>query len=104
MPAWNRTTLSTDPATIEMADTDRRPLAISAGETITGVSTKIVNYDQPDIELDDLVESSTLNDTNDGALVWVSGLTRGVFYELSTIFTSADGEIWTKTTLIKCVA
>jgi hypothetical protein len=46
----------------------------------------------------------TLTGDGTGAVVIVSGLTRGVTYELSTSFTGADGEVWTKTTVIACVA
>lgn len=104
MATWQRTTLSTTPALIEMADTDRRGLAIDAGETVTDVTAAIVALDTPAVALTDLVEDVAINGDNDGAVVIVSGLTRGVIYELSTVFTASDGEVWTKTTAIKCVA
>lgn len=103
MVTWQRTTLSTDPAYIEMADTDRRGLAIDAGETVTDVTAELVALDAPAVPLE-LVEDVAINGDNDGAVVIVSGLTRGVLYELSTVFTAADGEVWTKTTAIRCVA
>lgn len=104
MVIWQRTSLSTSPGLIEMADTDRRGLAIDAGETVTAVTAEIVDLDMPATPLADLVEDVAVNGSNDGAVVIVSGLTRGVLYELSTVFTASDGEVWTKTTAIKCVA
>lgn len=104
MVVWLRTSLNTAPAVIEMADTDRRPLAIAAGEIITAVSANIVNLVAPSILIVGPVETAVLNATLNGAIVTIQGLTRGIDYELSTVFTAADGEIWTKTTLIKCVS
>ncbi len=105
MATWNRTSLSTTPALIEMADTDRRGLAIDAGETVTTVTAEIVDLADPATPLTGLIEGTpAINGTTDGAVVIVSGLTRGVLYELSTVFTGNDGEVWTRTTAIRCVA
>lgn len=104
MVTWQRTTLSTDPAMIEMADTDRRGLAIAAGETVTAVTAHIVNVTAPTVPLTGIIESVAINGANNGAVVIVKLLTRAVTYELNTIFTASDGEVWTKTTIIRCLA
>lgn len=104
MAAWHRTTLSTNPPMIEMADTDRKALAIAAGEEITDVAATVALYDDPATDLEDVIESAEVNTTDDGAVVLMSGLTRNNFYEMSIVFSRADGTTWTRTLAIRCVA
>lgn len=104
MTVWTRTSLHVSPAMIEMADTDRETLDIPIGATVESVEATIAVYSDPDTMLDDIIETTSLNDEADGALVTISGLTRGGMYELSVVGTTSDGRRLTSLLAIKAVA
>lgn len=104
MVTWTRTDLHVEPPLIEMADTDRETLDIPLGVTVATVAATIADYTAPGTMLPDLIESVTLNGTNDGADVTISGLTRGTLYEVSVVGTTAGGRIVTSLLAIRCVA
>ena len=100
---WQRTDLNTDPPSITMASTDDKVWPIDAGETITTVRAEFAALSDLDTLLPNLAVA-TINGTNNGATVRISGLTRGVYYLLKTVFSRADGTDWTKTTVVMCKA
>ena len=104
MTAWQRTALHVDPPLIQMADTDRETLDIPIGATVTTVTATIVAYADPETPLAGIIETTARNGTGDGALVTISGLTRGTTYELSVVGTTDDGRRLTSLLAIKAVA
>ena len=104
MSTWQRTDLHVTPAMIQMADTDRETLDVPIGATVTTVEATIVRYSDPATPLDGLIEATTLNDAADGALVTLSGLTRGTLYELAVVGVTGDGTRLTSLLAIRCVA
>jgi hypothetical protein len=103
MAVWTRTKLSVKPPNFEMSDADRIAFEFDAGETITDVTAQLV-------ELPSLasaaasIESAEVNDTDDGAVVVVTDLTRGETYQLEVTFVRADLTTWTRTLALECVA
>lgn len=103
MALWTKTKLSVSPPSYQMADTDRVAFSFPAGEDITDVEANLEIL--PGLtSADDQIESATVNDTDDGVVVIVSGLTRGETYELSVTFIRADTTTWTKVLNLECVA
>ena len=101
---WKRTPLSTTPASHTMADTDTHVLPFPAPFEISDVAVEmVVNGTLEDAS--DLVESATVNDENDGAVVVVSGLTRDTTYQLIVTMTpTLPGSTATGVLIINCVA
>lgn len=96
-----KTSLSVSPHSIEMADSDIHNLLFEAGEAITGATAEMLN--QETLAVVAGVIGTVVVGTDD-ATVPVSGLTRGTSYELSVVFTRANGTKWTRTLAIDCVA
>lgn len=95
------TDLSVEPPIRQMADTDRESLRFDAGETISEATATAWRLDT-NVTDDSIIESCTAD--TDGCDVLVSGLTRGVSYELSVVFARSNGTEWTRTLVIMCVA
>lgn len=84
-----------------MADTDRIAFTFDAEETITDAAAELaLRSDGTEVEGPEV----TVTPEAEGATVVVSGLTRGVEYELSVIFTREDATVRTRTLAIDCVA
>lgn len=99
--SWQRTNLSVNPPSREIANTDREVLRFEAGEAITGASAHVVRLDTLAV-VDGVVEAVDVDAT--GASVTVSGLTRGVTYEMSIVFTRSNLTRWTRTLVLRCIA
>ncbi len=103
MSTWQATALSVSPPSRQVADTDRTALTFTAGEAITA-ATAILAILPAGTATTGLVETTTVDTVANTATVVVSGLARGVTYELSVTFTRADLTRWTKTLHLLCVA
>lgn len=100
---WQATALSVTPPSRQVADTDRTALTFTAAEAITG-ATSILAILPAGTATTGLIEGPTVDTVANTATVVVSGLTRGVTYELSVTFTRSDLTRWTKTLILICVA
>ncbi len=103
MSTWQATSLSVSPPSRQVADTDRTALVFTAGEAITG-ATSILAILPAATATTGLIESTTVNTVANTATIVVSGLTRGVTYELAVTFIRADTTKWTRTLALPCVA
>jgi prephenate dehydratase len=103
MAVWTKTKLSVKPANYEMADTDRVAFTFAAGEEITNATAQLLELPSLSTAASS-IESTTVNDTDDGAVVVIENLTRGEVYELAVTFIRADLTTWTKTLVLECVA
>ena len=103
MNTWQATALSVSPPSRQVADTDRTALVFTAGEAITG-ATSILAILPAATATTGLIESTTVDIVANTATIVVSGLTRGVTYELSVTFIRADLTRWTKTLVLVCVS
>lgn len=109
---WSRTDLSVSPPSRQIADGDRETLGFAAGEAITGANATMRRLDTGvDVQgpvasgttgNDPPIEAVTIASTT--ASVVVSGLTRGIDYELSVGFETAAGRQWTRTLVLEVVA
>lgn len=100
---WQRTDLSTSPPSHQMADTDRHALPFAANITVATVAATLETL--PDlVDAADLIESAEPNETDDGAIVVISGLTSGTTYRLTVTMTAADTTTETGVLVIECVA
>lgn len=99
--AWRMTSLSVQPPSYQLADTDRVALAFAAGQPITTATASLLEL--PSLApITGVVESTTVG--AEDATIIVSGMTRGVTYELAVTFSRADDTRWTRTLIIECVA
>ncbi|MBA2753672.1 MAG: hypothetical protein H0U40_04315 [Chloroflexia bacterium] len=103
MSTWQATALSVSPPSRQVADTDRTALTFTAGEAITA-ATAILAILPAGTATTGLVETTTVDTAANTATVVVSGLARGVTYELSVTFTRADLTRWTNTLVLICVS
>lgn len=85
----------------EMADTDRESFAFDAEGPITGATVVMT-----DLGSGVAVTAPIEAESHAGQIqtVVVSGLTRGVDYELAVTFENSAGRKWTRTLTIACVA
>jgi hypothetical protein len=83
----------------QMGDQDVVDLPFDAGEEIADVSAVLVVYRTLDVQAEPAVSF-----VGEQVLVNVSGLFRGLFYELSVTFTGMTGQKWTRTLFIECVS
>lgn len=99
--AWRATDLSVSPPSYQMADTDRESFAFDAKEAITGATAVLTRLDTM-AAVPASIESVTV--ATPLATVVVSGLIRGITYELAVTFTRSDGRRWSRTLILECVA
>jgi len=100
---WQATALSVSPPSRQVADTDRTALTFTAGEAITE-ATAILALLPAGTATTGMIESTTVDTVANTATVVVSGMTRGVTYELSVTFTRSDLTRWTRILNLLCVA
>lgn len=99
--AWRATDLSVSPPSFQMADTDRESFAFDAGEAIvdaTAVLTRLDTLATVPTSVESVIVATPL------ATVTVSGLIRGLTYELAVTMERSDGRKWTKTLVLDVVA
>ncbi len=101
--AWQKTDLHIIPPVWPMADTDRFPFEIPNGEVAISATAIMIRTDTG-ASVSGVIESVAMNGASTGAIVTVSGLTRGVEYQLKVPFTHAGGKIATRLLEIPCVA
>ena len=85
---------------LDMGDQDDIDIPMDAGEPLIGVEATLS-------EVRTEIESGTLGliDYNgQEATINVSGLQRGLYYELAVTFENEDGKKWTRTLVIHCVS
>lgn len=93
------TDLSVATAPRQLAAADTTILSFDAGEAIDTATAALRRLDTGDAITGDAAPEVNLSGTL--ALVTVSGLTRGIVYELAVTFN--DGA-WTRTLVLDCVA
>ncbi len=100
---WTSSDLSTTPAYYEMADTDRRVFGFNATPGTIGVTTEIIRLDTNALVVD-VLDPPVFDGIANTITVAVSGLTRGLTYELSVIEHKPNNGRETAITVIGCVA
>ncbi len=100
---WASSDLSTTPAYYEIADTDRRIFGYTATPGTIGVTTEIIRLDTRAL-VTDALDPPVFDGIANTITVAVSGLTRGLTYELSVIEHKPNNGRETATTVIGCVA
>lgn len=96
-----KTDLSVTPPVYAMADTDRESIAFDAGSAITTATPVLTRIDTNAVVVGPVESSGVAGNI---ATVVVSGLTRGVAYELAVTFLNAAGRKWTRTLILDVVA
>jgi hypothetical protein len=99
--AWRATDLSVDPPSRAMADTDIETFGFDAGEPIEDATGTLTRLDTME-SVDELIVNTDIVD--EIAALTISGLTRGIVYELAVTFQNPTGRRWTRTLVIPCVA
>ncbi len=100
---WTISDLSTNPAYYEMAVTDQRTFGYTATTGTIGVTTEIMGLDTRAL-VDGVLETPVFDGIANTITVAVSGLTRGLTYELSVIEHKPNNGRETAITVIRCVA
>ena len=104
MSTWQATSLSVSPASRQFADTDRAALTFTAGEAIASATADLVILPTSTSAADLISGPITVDLVANTATVIVSGMTRGVTYELAVTFVRSDTTSWTRTLILLCVA
>lgn len=99
--SWQATDLSVSPPSYQLADTDKVALSINAQEAITTATAELIRLDTLAVMP---AGNAVVTPGASSATVVVSGLARGVTYELAVTFTRADTTKWTRTLVLECVA
>ncbi len=99
--SWQRTDLSVNPTSCQMADTDRTALSFAAGEPISGATAELVRIDTMAV-VTGSIDGVAISANN--VIIVVQNLTRDVSYELSIDSDHLDLSRWTKILMIDCVA
>jgi hypothetical protein len=94
-----QTDLSVSPASYQMAAADTEQFPFNAGEAIADASAVLVDRRSRR-------EAGTLATERAGDTLTcsVGGLTYGDVYELIVTFTNGNGDTWSRTLVIECVA
>ncbi len=100
---WTISDLSTNPAYYEMAVTDQRTFGYTATTGTIGVTTEIVRLDTRAL-VTGILDPPVFDAVANTITVAVSGLTRGLTYELSVIEHKPNNGRETAITVIRCVA
>lgn len=105
--AWRATTLSTNPASIEVASTETVAIAfdatadLGASEHVTAVDSRLLRLDTLDVlTIDPPTQASDVLTQ----VVDCSDLVRGVDYELTWIATISASKVLSRTTVLSVVA
>jgi len=98
---WRATDLSTSPPSRQIAAGDREALAFNAETVIasaTAILTRLDTYAAFPTGIETVVTATPL------VTVTVSGLARGVDYELAVTFVTGAGRRWTRVVVLEVVA
>lgn len=104
---WRATTLSTDPASLEVATTETVAIAfdttldLDTGESVTAAASRLLRLDtRTVVTIDPPTEDSDVLTQ----VIDCSNLVRGVDYELTFVYTIAPTKILSRTTVLQVVA
>ena len=103
---WQLDELSTDPGTIQVADTDRIAHTFAVHESIVSATKQMYEFDGPigAVDVSVNVENPVIQGTGEDTTVTVivTGFVRGRIYELTVTMADAADTRWTKRLMMDC--